>query len=229
MRRLRLKLLVEFQVFPSERLRIRPIRMRRRLHSAAIGSRGPRGLLDASSSRFAPRSSRTDRQTDFTPTPRAGTSPAGPACPEGWRNWNARTGPGPLPAADGQVHPTARSVSSHPVRPVQLSSGLQLLSTVPEPKTGHDPTPRFALENARRASGPGLSCAVCQSKNECHPERSAATELSSDAQTHPPRNRRTCGCFCSIVKTVPSTQPTFGTSRPCLPAALGQPRPLRNS
>jgi len=41
----------------------------------------------------------------------------------------------------GQVHPIARSVSSHPVLSLQLNTGLQLLSTVSRTKTELLPCP----------------------------------------------------------------------------------------
>jgi hypothetical protein len=55
------------------------------------------------------------------------------------------------PAGSGQVHPTARSLSSHRVLFVQLNSELQLLSTVSEPKTGRHPCPAPTWQ-----TGPGL-------------------------------------------------------------------------
>ena len=104
--------------------------------------------------------------------------------------------PPPHPRPPGQVHPTARSLGSHRVLPVQLNSGLQLPSTVSGTKMARHSCPfcfgnRVAIVRARLHSLRKNSLPTPMRPGQVHPtarslssHRALPVQLNSGLQLH---------------------------------------------
>jgi hypothetical protein len=113
----------------------------------------------------------------------------------------------------GQVHPTARSLGSHRALPVQLNSGLQLLSTVSGTKMALFSTPSLLRTLAATAAARSFTR---RKSGLCHATTSPLAEKPAAAATPPQPNASRPGsphskklrltpCAAGTTKFRPST------------------------